>query len=68
VTRFAAGAPGHSLYAKLENSRAALARGNIGASNNMLSAFQSEVNAQAGKKISAEDAALLASLANALKR
>ena len=68
VARFAADAPGNSLYAKLDASEAAAARGNTGASNNILSAFQQEVNAQAGKTISAAHAALLASLAEALKR
>ena len=68
TARFVGDVLGNSLYAKLDASEDAAASGNVGASNNMLSAFQNELAAQSGKKISAEQASLLAGLAEALKR
>ena len=68
VSRFVGGALGQSLLIKLETSKAARARGDAYAANNMLVAFQGEVSAQAGKAIAADLAAVLIRLAEALKQ
>jgi len=56
----------NSLLAKLDNAQKAEARGNANAKAGMISAFINEVEAQIGKAISAENAAILISLARAL--
>jgi len=47
----------NSLVQKLQNARAALQAGDIGGACDLLGAFINEVEAQAGKKIDADDAA-----------
>jgi hypothetical protein len=56
----------NSLMAKLDNAKAADARGNNKAKAGMIRAFINEVEVQAGKAMSAEDAAVLIALAKAL--
>lgn len=56
--------PGGSFLAKLKAAAASLASGNAGAACNQLSAFENEVRAQAGKKLTQSAAdALLAEVA-----
>ncbi len=56
----------NSLLAKLDNAQRAEARGDLNARAGMIGAFINEVEAQAGKAISAENAAILIALARAL--
>jgi hypothetical protein len=56
-----------SLLSKLEAARVARLNGNIKASNNQIGAFINEIKAQSGKKISAEIAANLITLARSLQ-
>lgn len=56
----------NSLCVKLNAAAAAAARGNTNAKQNQLGAYINEVQAQAGKAVSAANAATLAALANAL--
>ncbi len=56
----------NSLLAKLDNAQKAEAKGNSNAKSGMIGAFINEVEAQTGKAISAEHAAILISLARAL--
>jgi hypothetical protein len=56
----------NSLLAKLDNARAAEARGDIKAKTGMIGAFINEVQAQTGKAISPENAIVLIALAKAI--
>jgi hypothetical protein len=58
---------GGSLCAKLNAGALAFSHGNANAVQNQLSAYQNELAAQSGKSLSAEQAAVLSALANALK-
>jgi hypothetical protein len=68
LAQVAAGDQGllNSLRVKLQNAKAAAARGNLNAARNLLGAFQNEVSALTGKKIDPFQAAVLISLAQAL--
>ena len=55
-----------SLVAKLEAAAAAAERGNDNAKNGQLGAYRNELEAQAGKSITAERARTLIRLASAL--
>ena len=55
-----------SLCAKLDNAAAARSRGDLKVAENILKAFTNEVNAQAGKAITQDDADLLILLARRL--
>ena len=68
TTRFIDGALGKSLLAQLDASQRAAANGNLTASNNALSAYEREVQAQTGKAISGDLAAALLRFAAALRR
>ena len=56
----------NSLLTKLGNAQKADANGNANAKAGMIAAFINEVEAQTGKAVSAENAAILIALANAL--
>jgi len=58
---------GNSLRAKLQAARLSLLKGNINAACGQLTAFINEVSAQAGKKLTAAQAATFTSMANAVK-
>lgn len=57
----------HSLCKKLESAACAQARGQLKARNNLISAYQNEVAAQAGKAFKKTDAKTLKVLAETLK-
>jgi hypothetical protein len=54
----------NALTAKLDNALASLEAGNLTAAFNQIEAFKNHVEAQSGKKISEEDAALLLAAAD----
>ncbi len=56
----------NSMLAKLDNAQKAEAKGNANARAGMIGAFVNEVQAQTGKAVSAENAAILIALAKAL--
>jgi len=67
VQRFVADpALASSMCAKLDAAQASAARGQSKASDNQLAAFIHEIEAQSGKGVSADHAAVLIALANAL--
>jgi minor extracellular serine protease Vpr len=66
TSRFTSGALGRSLLAQLNASRMAAARGDVGGANGALQAYVQEVQAQAGKHLTAEQAAALVRFAAGL--
>jgi hypothetical protein len=58
---------GNSLLVKLKAARVAEAKGNVRARDGKISAFINEVEAQSGKKISVENAAIMIDLAESLR-
>ena len=68
TSRFANGALGNSLVAQLSAAESAAARGNTLAAGNALDAYRNQVQAQAGKALSAEQAAALLRLSAGLSR
>ncbi|MCU1374581.1 MAG: exported protein of unknown function [Actinomycetia bacterium] len=64
--RYADGALGNSLCAKLSAAAASAARGNTKAKANQLDAYRNEVSAQSGKKLTVAEAATLTRLSNLL--
>jgi hypothetical protein len=67
TVRFTAGNPGTSLTAQLTAAKNAAARGNANAANSALRAYQNELAAQSEKALTAAQAALLTTLADALR-
>jgi minor extracellular serine protease Vpr len=67
TVRFSNGTPGNSLVAQLNAAKDAAARGKANACNAALRAYQNELAAQSGKALTAEQAATLSKLADALK-
>ena len=67
TVRFTGGTPGNSLVAQLAAAKDAAARGNASACNAALRAYQNELAAQSGKALTADQAATLTRLADALK-
>ena len=67
TVRFTKGTPGNSLVAQLNAAKDAAARGNANACNAAIRAYQNELSAQSGKVLTAEQAAVLARLAEAMK-
>jgi minor extracellular serine protease Vpr len=66
TSRFTSGALGRSLLAQLDAARSAASRGNLTGVNGALQAYQQEVQAQAGKQLTAEQAAALVGFAAGL--
>jgi hypothetical protein len=64
--RYADGALGNSLCAKLNAAESSAARGNTKAKGNQLDAYRNEVRAQSGKKLTVAEAATLIRLSNLL--
>ncbi|HLO03892.1 MAG TPA: hypothetical protein VK191_12360, partial [Symbiobacteriaceae bacterium] len=64
--QFAPGKLGNSLCAKLAVIAQSLAKGNTGAARNQIEAFVSEVQAQTGKALTAEQAEILIRLVRSL--
>jgi hypothetical protein len=66
TARFTSGSIGQSMLAQLDAAASAAARGNVSAANGALQAYDHEVLAQAGKRLTAEHAAELLRLSASL--
>jgi minor extracellular serine protease Vpr len=66
TSRFTSGGLGQSLLAQLDAAASAAARGNVSVANGALQAYQHEVLAQTGKRLTAEHAAALLRLSAGL--